>query len=173
MQTTTTRTTSTHAAAAKQIRTQLKAHGIAGTVRARTASMMDAVDVHVVDLAPWQREAVETFVKQFRYGHFDGATDGYELSNRRHDIPQVKYAHVHADFSDTLKQRAWDYLRTYFQHMYDAPADVAAAGTYLCPHNGEYGSTLLRQVLNGSRGKFWTKPRKRFDHESGRCVALS
>jgi len=37
------------------------------------------------------REKVEAIVGNYQYGHFDGMEDIYRYSNRRDDIPQVKY----------------------------------------------------------------------------------
>lgn len=117
-----TKAISTHAAAAKLIRAELKKNGIAGRVRARTASMMTAVDVDVVDLAPWTRRELEAYVGQFEYGHFDGMDDSYHYSNRRDDLPQVKYAHVHNKMSDELRAEIEAWIESYFAPGHDLSA---------------------------------------------------
>lgn len=91
---------SDHAHAAKIIRKQLKAWGIDANVRARSFSMGDAVDVDVVDLAGEKKEMVIKFINQFQYGRFDGMQDIYEYTNKREDIPQVKYVQFQNTISD-------------------------------------------------------------------------
>ncbi len=152
---------STHAAAAAQIRAELKRHSIPAKVRARTASMMDAVDVSVSDLPPWVAAKVRAFVGQFQYGRFDGTTDSYDVHNRRTDLPQVKYANVSCRYSTQVQQQAWDYLRSNFAGLDDAPADVQQAGSFYVANWSEWASTLLHRVLSGSLGSFWQKPRVR------------
>lgn len=141
-----TRTLSSHAAAAKMIRAELKKQGIKARVRARTASMMTAVDVTILqDVLPATLKQIEVFVGQFEYGHFDGMTDCYEYSNSRDDIPQVKFAHVSVEYSDELK---------------------AAAKAYVAEINGidEWERDRYEWlVIQGTWGDFWTsrKPRQR------------
>jgi len=52
-------------------------------------SMGSSVDVY------WsggpKSEDVDSLIKHFQYGHFDGMDDSYNHSNMRKDIPQVKY----------------------------------------------------------------------------------
>lgn len=42
------------------------------------------------------RRKVEAVTDKYTKGHFDGMTDSYDYSNRRDDIPQVKYITVGA-----------------------------------------------------------------------------
>lgn len=113
---------SDHAKAAKLIRAELKKHGITGRVRARTASMMTAVDVDVTDLAPWTRRELDAFVGQFQYGHFDGMDDSYHYSNSRDDLPQVKYAHVHNRLSEELKAEIEAWIESFYAPGHDLTA---------------------------------------------------
>ena len=109
-----TKQISNHAAAAKQIRKHLKANGVAARVRSSTASMMTAVDVDLVDTTPAARREIEAYVSQFEYGHFDGMTDCFHMSNVRDDIPQVKYAHVNVRYSDELQAAAAEFCESYW-----------------------------------------------------------
>ena len=68
--------------------------------------MMTAVDVNLTDVSPATRRAIEAYVRQFQYGHFDGMIDLYEYSNQRDDIPQVKFAQVHVEYSPELRAEA-------------------------------------------------------------------
>lgn len=111
-----------HAAAAKLIRAELKKHGIEGRVRSRTASMMTAVDVDVEDLPPWTVRELKAFVGQFQYGHFDGMVDCYEYSNKRTDLPQVKFAHVHVRISEELRAEIEAWIESYYAPGHDLDA---------------------------------------------------
>lgn len=106
--------TSTHAAAAKMIRAELKRNGIPAKVRARTASMMTAVDVRVTDLSPATVREISAYVGQFEYGSFDGMTDCYNMTNVRDDIPQVKWANVRVEFSDEMQAAAEAFCAAYW-----------------------------------------------------------
>lgn len=130
---------STHAQAAKIIRAWLTTKGWPGKVRARTASMMTAVDVDIhADLTPAERKEAEEYVRQFAYGHFDGSDDSYRYSNTRTDIPQVKYTNVTVYYSDEIKGRVRDYIGT-------------IGG--IEPHLRDQYEW---RALNGSWGDFWT-----------------
>jgi hypothetical protein len=84
-------TLSTHAHAAKLIRADLKKAfpNIKFRVVSDSFSMGTSIDVYYVD-GPKSRE-VEAVIKKYQYGEFNGYTDGYEYSNSRDDIPQVKF----------------------------------------------------------------------------------
>jgi hypothetical protein len=146
---------STEAQAASMIRKHLKSLGIVARVRSRSASMMNAVDVYLTDADPATVQKVEEYVDQFQYGHFDGMTDCYEYSNKRDDLPQVKYTHVSVTYTDAVQQKAWDHLRGYLGGMESAPANVNDGRNFRNVQAQEYGSQLLWQTLNGSVGKFW------------------
>lgn len=149
---------STHAAAAAAIRTELKKHGITARVRSRTASMMDAVDVTLTDCAPWTRKEVERFVGRFQYGHFDGMTDCYNYTNCREDLPQVKYAHVNAEYSPAVKQAAWLWLVNHYG-IADAPSSPPESWSVRI--GNDTALELLYAVLSGQVAGFWQKPRIR------------
>lgn len=151
-----TKQISTHAAAAKMIRAELKKHGIKGRVKARSFSMGDAVDIYVKDELPATIKKIKQFSGQFQYGHFDGMQDMYEYSNSRDDIPQVKFVSIHCEHSNEIRQAAWDYVRSYFAGYEDQPADFQEA------NRADYQNMdIMYRVLNGSWGSFWTsrKPR--------------
>ena len=99
-----TKQTSQHAAAARAIRNELKRHGIAGRVTSSSYAGGSSVHVHLTDALPATIEAVESFAAQFQFGTFDGMTDSYNVSNRRDDIPQVRFVIVHADYSAEVRE---------------------------------------------------------------------
>lgn len=109
------RTLTPHAAAAAAIRKDLKAAypTVAFTVRSDSFSGGNSVDVTWTD-GPID-DAVEAIVKPYQYGHFDGSIDLYELSNRRDDIPQVKFVQVRRDRSAAAVVALVNRINTYFQ----------------------------------------------------------
>lgn len=151
---------SVQAQAAAAIRAELKRNNIAAQVTSRSASMMNAVDVTVTDLAPWTVKQISAFVGKFQAGSFDGMTDCYNYDNKNRDLPQVKYASVRANYTDGVRQRAWDWVRSYYG-LEAAPESASDAGNYRSAAFGEYGDVLLHRVLNGYIKGFWQKPRVR------------
>jgi hypothetical protein len=152
---------SEHAKAAKLIRQHLKANGIKARVRTRTASMMTAIDVEVYDQMPAAVKAILNWCKQFEYGHFDGMTDSYEYSNRRNDIPQVKYLHIQNRWSETKRAEAWAFVRAYYADASDS--DTLQTGA---------DADLLYREMNRENSP-WVrsqKPRVR-PHEWAGCTA--
>lgn len=157
-------TISSHAAAAKAIRTELKKHGIKARVTCSTYSMGDSVSVHINNQPPWVSKKVSAFAKQFQYGSFDSMQDLYEYTNDRDDIPQVKYVMISNDFDADMRQKAYDYLRSEWSDYRDFPADYDNAQN----ERGcvDWVSSEVWQVLNGSWDdrcssgctKFWHKP---------------
>jgi hypothetical protein len=155
-----TKQLSNHAAAAKQIRAELKKHNINAVVRA-DGKGTSSVDVYLVDALPATVEQVRAFARQYQYGHFDGMQDLYEYSNRRDDLPQVRFVTVHNRHSDEVRQAAWDYLRAEFAGFEDAPAEQYKAAGFNHASWGAFGDVLLWRVLTGQLGHFWRqiKPR--------------
>ena len=98
--------TTTHAAAAKIIRKELKKHGIQGSVRSSSYSNGSSIQVTLNDPLPATLKAVRGFASDFQYGSFNGMEDIYEFTNNRRDIPQVKYVLVNAEYSDDLIEAA-------------------------------------------------------------------
>jgi hypothetical protein len=154
---------SSHAATARAIRTELKKHSITGRVTAKTYSGGDSVTVSVQNLPPWTMKQIKTYCSQFEMGHFDGMVDMYEYSNRREDIPQVKFVFVENDFSDELREKAYQFLLNLmaayegFPPTYDEAQNRQGASDWV--------SSEVWQVLNGSwdsrscgTTKFWIKP---------------
>lgn len=112
----TKRAPSTQAQAAKLIRAELKKHGIAARVTSSSASMMTEVTVRLVDPTPEAARRIGAFVAGFQYGHFDGMDDSYHYSNKRPDLPQVKFASVETSFSDELRDEAVSWNAAYWSN---------------------------------------------------------
>ncbi len=92
------KTLTPHAACAKAIRTELKAAfpDVKFSVKSRGFSMGNSVTVRypATGLHPHEIQRVKAIAERYQVGHFDGMTDSYDYSNRRDDLPQVKYVHV-------------------------------------------------------------------------------
>ena len=102
---------SSQALAAAAIRNELKKNGIAARVTSDSASMTSSVRVLILqDVSPATRREVEIFAGRFQYGHFDGMTDSYDVSNRDDSIPQVKFVFVEVKYSDEIQKAARDYI---------------------------------------------------------------
>ena len=154
--TTTTKIVSQHAQVAKIIRTYLKTQGLKGRVSASGTRGATSVSVGLINASPAQVADVKQFVLKYKYGRFNGMTDGYDMTNSRDDIPQVAYIWVEGRFDDEHKQRALDSLSARF----DLPAmSVDAIPTNLivmCEPTNMY--VAMTQVLCGSHSphiKFW------------------
>ena len=139
----------THAAAAKIIRKQLKAHNITATVRARSYAGGSSIGVTIKqDVTPATAQKIEEYCQQFEMGHFDGMQDMYEYSNVNADLPQVKFVFVKVQYSDEIKSAAKALVDT-VEGLHDWDKD-----------------SWVWQTLNGSgclAAEFWTahKPRVR------------
>lgn len=85
--------------------------------------------------------------------------DIYEYSNRRNDIPQVKYLFVKNEFSDELKQKAWEYVRNAFGYDDVPESYVEALNVYLKNHNEWVGHVVHMELSDD--GAFWRKNKPR------------
>jgi len=96
---------STWAEAAKCIRKELKKEFpfTKFSVKSDAFSGGTSVDVRWID-GP-TTDSVKGIVDKYQYGHFDGMIDLYEYSNRRDDIPQVKYVQTSRGFSPEVCER--------------------------------------------------------------------
>lgn len=85
---------------AQAIRQELKAKfpNTKFRVTSKKYSGGSSVDVDWVD-GP-SKTAVDAITEKYEYGHFDGMTDCYEYSNRRNDIPQVKFLFTRREYSE-------------------------------------------------------------------------
>ncbi len=140
-------TISTHAAAAKAIRTELKKFNIPARVTCKSYSGGDSVDVYTTDLPPYTVEAITLFAKQFQMGNFNGMEDIYEYSSVNNDLPQVKFVFINNKYSKEVRQAAWDELRERLEGMDKFSPDVDAAYEY-------EASSQLHRYMNGSQKDF-------------------
>lgn len=97
--TTTEKTMSSHAAAAKMIRAELKKTfpEVKFSVRAKGYAGGNSVDAYWTD-GPRTAE-VNAIIDKYQYGHFDGMDDSYHYSNNIEDLPQVKFTFANRSMS--------------------------------------------------------------------------
>lgn len=88
---------------AKLIRKELKEKfpNIKFSVTSKSYSGGSSVDIHWFNGVP--AEQINAIVAKYEYGHFDGLTDLYEMSNVRDDIPQVKYIFAQREITQDKK----------------------------------------------------------------------
>lgn len=153
---------SEQAQVAKLIKQYCKSIGIDCRTKSDSFSMGDSVDAYLCDQPPEVVAKVETYAKQFQYGHFNGMEDIYEYSNRRKDIPQSKYVFVNVNYSDEIKQAAWDTVRARFPEAKDGPASFKEAENWRMADR--WASDFVYRLLRGSltvcgdfdpSGDFW------------------
>lgn len=149
------KTLSEHAHAAQLIRTELKKRGIKASVKSRSFSMGNAVDIDLQDENPAIFKQVQDYCDQYQCGNFDGMTDSYDYSNVRKDIPQVKYVQIRNHFSDALNQKIWDFIRARYVGLEDAPADYTDGYNYRSEHWRCYGGDLVHRASRDEKHKFW------------------
>ena len=95
----------TAAETARAIRKELKEKfpNIKFSVRSQNFSMGNAVDVNYTDGVPV--EEVEAILYKYEYGRFNAMEDMYEITNRREDVPQVKYVTVQRSISKEIREQ--------------------------------------------------------------------
>lgn len=139
---------SEQARVAKLCKSFIKSMGYDCRARSDSFSMGDSVDVDVKNIPPDDLEKIKSELGQYKYGHFNGMEDIYEYSNRRDDIPQTKYLSIHCEYSEELRQKAWDYIRANLSEAADGPESFQDA--HQVRIGNQWGSDLIWRVLNGS-----------------------
>jgi len=109
----------THAATAKAIRQELKSifPTVKFSITSESFSMGNAVRIRWEDGATV--EQIDSIVKKYQYGSFNGMEDLYEIDNNNDDIPQVKYVQTSRDFSETRKRETAAELGINFDTEYN------------------------------------------------------
>lgn len=145
---------------AQIIRKHLKANGIDAKVVSKNYSGGNSVSVYTKDLLPATQQLIGEYISQFEYGHFDGMTDCYYASNVRNDIPQVRFVFLWNEYTTSLKQKAWEWLRVYYDYFDNAPENVEDAGFFYIKELCTYADQFLYQELK--RDSFWRTQKPRF-----------
>ncbi len=131
---------------AKLCRKYLKLKGIEASVRSSNYSMGDDVNIVVRDQSPKIMEELKCEFSKYKYGHFDGMTDYYNIDNVREDIPQTKYLFVRCEYSDLLKEEA----KVWLANTRNIKNDSEAYDVYRTDLDN-----LVYCVLTGNISGFW------------------
>lgn len=103
---------SSQAQVAKLCKQYITSLGIKCKATSESFAGGNSVHVEYTDQPPAVHKAIGEELAKYQFGHFDGMTDSYEYSNWNDNIPQTKYLSLNNNFSDALKQRAWEFIRT-------------------------------------------------------------
>lgn len=151
----------TAALTAAAIRKKLKEMGIKASVTSDNFAGGNSVRVHMEDMSPETSEKVRVMARAYQYGHFDGMNDIYEYSNRREDIPQVKYVQVENRCSDAMRERIYKFAREYWTGGDTFPENMAEANLYKTIEGcGEMMCDMIHRHFSGANGGFWESEAK-------------
>lgn len=87
----------------------------------------NSVTVYLYDQPKHIYEAIKKICDKYMYGHFDGMTDCYLMSNRNDAIPQVKYISVDNSMTKEMEQKIYSDLRATLEDFHDLPEDYNEA----------------------------------------------
>lgn len=124
---------STHAAASKAIKAELKKSFPLTKFSVRSDSYAGGNSVHI----EWQNgptsDMVNQIVSKYQYGHFNGMEDIYEHTNRRNDLPQVKYVQVRREVCENTQEQVFKWLQATHAH-FDEVASIDETNDNLKKH---------------------------------------
>jgi hypothetical protein len=131
---------SEHARAAQMIRKELKQlfPGVKFSVTSHGYSGGDSVTAKWVDGPTY--DAVNSVIRKYQYGHFDGMEDLYHNSNSRGDIPQSKYVFADRTISEEVYTKAFEFVR----HYWDTAQHAESIDDWKM-HNGS-GYTVRQEI---------------------------
>lgn len=139
---------------AELIRKELKRRGLKKT---SVRSSHNKVVITVENLCPKDAKDLKKFVGQFELGHFCGYEDTYVNSNKNADIPQVKYVNFYNEFSDDLRQKAYDVMLERSPKNYAfMPTDVTKVFHYHRDLDNRSVTDTLESVLKGE-DNLWSR----------------
>lgn len=124
---------SIHAETSKAIRKELKkAYPLTKfSVTSHSFSGGNSVAIEWID-GPTS-ESVGKIANKYQYGHFNGMEDIYEHTNRRNDIPQVKYVQVRREVSEHINQQVFELLQKTYVH-FDEVSSMDETSSVLMKH---------------------------------------
>ncbi|WP_086931571.1 LPD29 domain-containing protein [Agarilytica rhodophyticola] len=105
------------------IRKGLKTHGIKASVRSEGYAGGNSVTIDLVDQPPWVVKAIQRETSKYKRGSFNAMEDIYEHSNKRDDIPQVKFLFVQNRYSEEVKKD----IDSQFYQLYEIESTASNA----------------------------------------------
>lgn len=155
-----TKQLSSHAAAAKMIRTHIKSLGIKATVKASSYAYGSSIRAEVHNVCPAVRKELKSYVDQFQYGQFDVMTDCYHTTNNRQDIPQVKFTFLNVTYSNEIKQKAYEWVREHCSGYKTSSEKFEEVTCWDKSESGQFITETVYHVLNGNLSnlaeQFWS-----------------
>ena len=149
------------------IKKSLKARGIPCKAKSESFTGGDSVRIKMMDIPADTLEGIKKEFSKYQEGRFDGMRDIYEYNNADNTIPQTKYLFISSDYSDEVRQAAWNWFKATFggDDVAAAPDNIADLGQYLDKVLGFYAVDILLRILSGSvttseRESFWDHWRK-------------
>jgi hypothetical protein len=146
------------AIAAKEIRTRLKAAGIKARVRSENYSGGNSVNVDLNDETPEVMKRAQAIADPFQYGHFDGMTDSYHISNDRNDLPaQARFVFVTNHISREMAQTVWSFIREHFADALGAPELLEDARKQNIRVMDQWVDQFVWREFHREDSEFWTR----------------
>lgn len=145
----------THAATAKAIKQELKKAFPLIKFKVRSDSFAGGDSVHI----EWENgptdKALQAIVGKYQYGHFDGMQDLYEHTNRRDDIPQVKYVQIRREITKEIKEQIFKEIQQTHAHfdkvksLEESSSDLLKHWSVWTAENFIYRLTVNVDLTNG------------------------
>lgn len=108
---------SIHAEASKLMRKELKKAFPLIKFSVTSHSYSGGNSVHVEWKNGPTSDMVNVITSKYQYGHFNGMEDIYENTNRRNDIPQVKYVQVRREVCENTNEQVLKWLQATHAHF--------------------------------------------------------
>jgi hypothetical protein len=148
-----TKELSTHAAAAKLIRKEIKARGLKARVTSQTYAGGNSVHIHFEDLKPSVFDSINSFCNKFQYGSFDGMTDSYNYDNRNDELPQVRFVTATNNLSDIMREMVYAFIKATYAGGEDLPSKYIEGCNAVL--QGEYMSSRVYHSFKNETSDFW------------------
>lgn len=102
---------STHAFAAKCIKNELKKNFPSIKFKVKASSFATGTSVRVDWFDGPTEVCVAKMISKYQYGVVNSLLDIYEITNRRSDLPQVKYVIPHREISESIFQTTFENMQ--------------------------------------------------------------
>lgn len=144
------------------IRHRLTAECVSGVVKPKTLKGETTITVTLTDQSPGTRESIRQFSKQFEQDCYSGfGLDSGDLQSKktiysRERWPEVRRIDVVAQYSDSIRQRAWTIVKETRDHYSETPDNLEEAQEYYRGRGRGLLGTLLREIDSTlSDQRFW------------------
>ena len=142
-----------HAEVAYRCKKYLKELGIKCSTRSSSYSNGSSVDVYMTDVHPQIRNDIESELKKYQDGHFNGMEDIYEYSANPENLPRVKYLFVNNEMSPNMHFKIAEFLQKKFDVVDDQSSQLV--------FNRDFYS-IVRHIFHDHHNSydFWNKEHK-------------